>query len=155
MSADPFVAEEVHLTENDSTPTLMDLLAAKNRIQQPPDYRCDGCRQLGTTRRRECLFRLPEIYVIHLNRVCRLEPRTTLVGHASSIPHSESATLILCHDYRPGRPNQVAHDRTLNEERRVGSSVDFPDEIDIAEQLLYPGRPRDYSLRPCSTRYRL
>lgn len=114
VSADPFVAEEVPLSEDNHSPRLKDLLAAKCRLQQLPDYKCDGCKGLGTTRRRECLFRLPQIYVIHLNR--------------------------------------VAHDRRRLEERRVGSSVDFPDEIDLAEQLMYPSNPRDYSLQPCSSR---
>lgn len=115
VSADPFVAEEVHLSEDDPNPSLHDLLTAKCRLQQLPDYKCDKCKEVGTTRRRECLFRLPQIYVVHLNR--------------------------------------VAHDRVRHEERRVGSSVDFPDEIDIADQLLYPSSPRDYSLQPCSSRY--
>ena len=81
-TADPFLIEQLHLKPLAERPrgSLEELLEAASAPELPTDYRCDGCRKLGTTAIMTGLVRLPRVFVVRLNRTHR-----TPVGAESRI----------------------------------------------------------------------
>jgi len=71
-SGDPFVLEELHcasLAPHRQCVSLLELLNAASAVETPKGYRCDRCQTLDTTVMMSGLVRLPQIYVLRLNRV--------------------------------------------------------------------------------------
>jgi ubiquitin C-terminal hydrolase len=72
-TADPFLIEQLHLKPLAERPrgSLEELLEAASAPELPKDYRCHGCRKLGTTAIMTGLVRLPRVFVVRLDRAHR------------------------------------------------------------------------------------
>ena len=121
-TADPFLIDQLPLqpVARRTRASLEQLLEDASAPARPLDYRCDHCREVGSTNIMSALVRLPRIYIVQLNR---------------------------------------AHRTALGAETRVATSIDFPDELNLAGtgRLMWPAddTQRDYHGDPCGVAYRL
>jgi len=122
--ADPFICEEIRLrravdasyissgsmSSAAAAVPLTDLLEVNARPQRPDAFVCEGCNACSSTVVEDKLLRLPEVFVVHINRADKLN-------------------------------------------RRIETSVDFPDSLDLGSILLSPDQPYDSRMQACASSY--
>ena len=54
---------------------LLELLQANAKPQRPESFICEGCNTLSSTDVEDKLLRLPEVFVVHINRADRNDRR--------------------------------------------------------------------------------